>query len=421
MLPDEQVLFNRILGIITDVYASYGYLPIETSAFERIETLSVKGDIKNEIYGVFRLQDPNDTDNRFALRFDHTVPLARYVANNFHELTFPFKRRAIGKVWRGERAMRGRFREFYQADIDVIDIDTLSLNFDAECASVIFDVFSKLDIGKFNIHLNNRKLVQGFLEAIDVPHDSVFEVMLVLDKLAKIGASETAILLTQQVKLPSSVADRCVEFCGSRADKEDMRNILKSLPVSKLLEEGKRELETVASLLRHIPHGFVDIDLSIMRGLDYYTGTVYECTLEAAPEVGSICSGGRYDDLASRFINKKLPGVGLSIGVSRLFHILMEKNLIKAPSKFEMDALIAILNSDQRIKAIELAHELRQRTLKIEVYADEAKLGKQIKYADKKRIPYVIFIEEDGYSAKNLHTGEQVVVSTIDQLASLLS
>jgi len=415
LLPKPQAAFNKIVDTINDVFSSYGYISIDTSSFERIETITSKGDINKEIYGVFRLLEPGDDNNRFALRFDHTVPLARYVAKNFDSLAFPFKRKTIGKVWRGERPAFGRFREFYQADIDVVGVDRLSFHFDAEIASIMYDVFKKLDVGPFTIQLNNRKIVQGFLESLEIENDKHFDVMMTLDKLAKIGDEGVRELLSKRTELNEAVINQCIDFCKIKAKTTNIESILNDLPSNRVLDQGKKEMTEIAKRLNSIPIEYLDIDFSIMRGLDYYTGTVYECILKQAPEAGSVCSGGRYDDLASRFIKKDMPGVGVSIGITRLFHVLNEKNLLKPPAG-ETDALIVLLEENHVSNALTLASNLRTKGMKIEVYPEPVKLMKQIKYAEKRDIPYLIFIEDKGYSIKNMSTRKQDSISDMTSI-----
>lgn len=403
-LPEERIVEQRWLDHIRRVFESYGFCSIETPSVEELDVITAKGEVDKEIYVLERLhKDPDDKDSaRLALHFDQTVPLARYVAQHFGDLTFPFKRYQMQRVWRGERPQLGRSREFYQCDIDVIGVDGLSTHFDAEIPSVIYEAINGLDIGKFQIRISNRKILLGLLSSLGV-QDGV-PVTRIVDKLDKIGRENVEKSLRDDLGLSAAHITVIMDL----ATQSDISRIS---PVSGEMEEGLQELAYVMDNLTHLPEHAVKADLSIVRGLDYYTGTVYETRLLDIPEfTSSICSGGRYDDLAGSYINKHLPGVGISIGFTRIFEVLQHYGYIKTGAKSPADILMILPSEEQRATASETARTLRARGYNVEMYHAPQKLKKQLSYAAAKGIPYIWFPPfEDGkdHEVKNMGTGEQ--------------
>jgi histidyl-tRNA synthetase len=408
-LPEYRAVEQQWMDHLRRVFESYGYCSIETPAVEELAVLDAKGEVNKEIYVLERLhKDENDkSEARLALHFDQTVPLARYVAQHFSDLTFPFKRYQMQKVWRGERPQLGRMREFYQCDIDVIHVDNLPLAFDAEMVSVMYEALSALDIGRIQVRISNRKILLGLLEALNVA-DPV-SVTRAVDKLEKIGAAA----VTQMLKTDSGLNDDAIkavlQLASTKGGIEALRHIT---PQNATMQEGWDELNFVLNALSHLPMGAAIADLSIVRGLDYYTGTVYETALLDVPEfTGSVCSGGRYDDLAGNYISRHLPGVGISVGFSRLFDVLKNAGRIKPGRTCPTDVLVVLPSEDRRALATETAAQLRSRGLNVELYHAPQKVGKQIEYADKKGITHVWFPPfEDGkgHEVKNIQTGEQI-------------
>lgn len=409
-LPEFRIVEQQWMDHIRRVFESYGYCNIETPAVEEVDVLTAKGEVDKEIYVLNRLQaDPDDKkEARLALHFDQTVPLARYVALNFNDLVFPFKRYQMQKVWRGERPQLGRMREFYQCDIDVIAVDNLPLSFDAEMPAVIYEVLEGLNIGRVQLRINNRKILIGLLDALGInDEESVTQVTRIIDKLEKIGTESVHKLLEEQ-----SVSSESIKEILSLCKVKGLASEIKSISVkNEMMREGIEELSYVLDNLSHLPKDAVIGDLSIVRGLDYYTGTVYETQLLDVPEfTGSVCSGGRYDDLAGSYINKHLPGVGISIGLSRLFDVLKQSGRIQAGPKSPADVLVVIPSKETQGDAAETARRLRSRGNKVELYHAAQKIGKQLSYAEKKGIPYVWFPPfEDGqpHEVKSMESGEQ--------------
>ena len=403
-LPELRRTEQLMLDKIRSVYESYGYCNIETPAVEELEVIAAKGeDVDKEIYVLERLQaDPDDKkEARLALHFDQTVPFARYVAMNFNELIFPFKRYQMQKVWRGERPQMGRMREFYQCDIDVINVDALPLSFDAEVAAICYEALEALNIGRVQLRISNRKILSGLLESMDIQDPA--PVTRIIDKMEKIGEDEVRKLLSEEGLQDSQVSDiialaQCKDLSKLKASNETMR-------------EGIEELSFVMEQLSHLPDDAAIADLSIVRGLDYYTGTVYETQLLDVPEfTGSVCSGGRYDDLAGSYINKKLPGVGISIGFSRLFDVLSQLGNIQPSAKSPAHVLMVLPSEDKRKLASDTARAIRSRGYNVELYHAPQKIKKQMAYAEKKGIPFVWFPPfEDGgvHEVKCMETGTQ--------------
>ena len=408
LLPPRQAQMREIMKILRDTYALYGFTPIDTPVIEAAEVLLAKGGGETEKQ-VYRFQKG---DSDLALRFDLTVPLAKYVALHYGELAFPFRRYQIGKVYRGERAQRGRFREFYQADIDVIGDGSLDVANEAEIPAIICDVFRRLGIERFRIRMNNRKVLNGLFEYLGVSENAA-AVMTAIDKLDKIGPEKVTAILTDDLGMDAA---RAAELMGILASDDPVATLDSLAGRCEALDEGIAELRTVTGLLPGlgVPDENWEIDLTIARGLDYYTGTVYETTLLDHPEVGSVCSGGRYDNLAEYYTDKKLPGVGISIGVTRLFYILQEQGLLSDEiNTAPCDALVIPMGDETVPFAVECATVLRGAGVRTQVYTEKKKVKAKFAYADKLSIPFAVVIGGDEaaecvVSLKSLATGEQV-------------
>ncbi len=401
LLPPQQLAFQRMLDTIRRGFERFGFLPVETPVFEVTDVLLTKsgGETEKQVYFV---QSTGALDQghkpEMALRFDLTVPLARYVAQHEHQLNFPFRRYQIQRVYRGERAQKGRFREFYQCDIDVIGKDTLPLAYDAEVPAVIHGIFRELEIGSFTIYINNRKLLRGLLETLGIAAERQTDVLHEVDRLGKIERSEVEQRLVDGAKLERATATRLLDVLTSHAG--DSRGALAMLhrieQPSPALTEGLAELERVyeGTLALGVPERGLQINLAIVRGLDYYTGTIYETLLDEHPRLGSICSGGRYENLAGHYTKSKLPGVGISIGATRLFAQLLEMNVLKAARRATAHVLVLNLDASLALECARLAAELREAGLNVEVYGGDDKLGKQLKYADRTGIPLAVLYGE---------------------------
>ena len=406
LLPREQIAFQRMLDTIRRNYERFGFLPVETPVFELSETLLTKsgGETERQVYFVQStgaLAKEGEGLPELALRFDLTVPLARYVAEHEHELTFPFRRYQIQRVYRGERQQRGRFREFYQCDIDVIGKDALSVRFDAEILAVIHAVFSDLGIGDFTIQLNNRKLMRGFFEAQGVTDGEQQALVLrEVDKLDKRGADYVRETLTGEgFGMSAEGVDRILDFVAVRSTGHaDALARLDALGQgSDTFNQGLAELREVLELVKAlgVPESAYCLNFSIARGLDYYTGTVYETQLDGYPQVGSICSGGRYEDLASHYTKSKLPGVGISIGLTRLFWQLREAGLIAGSDESSVQAMVALMDEGQLAESLDIARRLRAAGINTEVQMESRKLAKQFQYASRAGIRFVVLAGED--------------------------
>ena len=434
LLPREQIAFQRMLDVIRRNYERFGFLPIETPAIELSEMLLTKtgGETERQVYFVQStgaLEKSGEGVPELALRFDLTVPLARYVAEHEHELAFPFRRYQIQRVYRGERAQRGRFREFYQADIDVIGKDSLSIRFDAEVPAAIFAVFTELAIGPFTIHINNRKLMRGFLEGLGIADGEQQALVLrEVDKLDKRGVEHVrASLSGEGLGLPLEVADKLLDFVRIRSHghQEALDKLAALGAGSDTFNTGVSELREVLDLVRGlgVPESHYAINLSIARGLDYYTGTVFETTLNDHPQIGSICSGGRYDNLAGNYTKSHLPGVGISIGVTRLFWQLQEAGLIdKAESSVQ--ALVGLLEEARLHDGLQLARELRAGGINTEVQLESRKLARQMQYADRAGIRFVVMVGADEaargvVTVKDMRRGEQFEVARAELAGAL--
>ncbi|WP_454205907.1 histidine--tRNA ligase [Peptoniphilus sp. Marseille-Q6390] len=415
LLPKDQILFNEMKDIIRKNFEKHGFLPIDTPVIEKSEVLLAKGggETEKQIYRFSK----GDTD--MSLRFDLTVPLARYTVEHMNDLSFPFKRYQIGKVYRGEKAQKGRFREFYQCDIDTIGMGELSLVNDAEFPVVIFHTFKDLGFTDFTIHLNNRKILKGFFSSLGI-EDSM-NVLRTVDKLDKIG-EESVLEELGENGIGRDSGEKILEFIKIKGTVDEILEQLRELKIEdEIFQEGLDELTQVVGYMRDfgIDEDCFDIDLKIARGLDYYTGTVYETTLDNYPKIGSVCSGGRYEDLASYYTDKALPGVGISIGLSRLFYQLNEAKIISSEEKSLVDLLIIPMD-DCIHDGIKLLSELREKGVRVSVYTEFAKLKKKFKYADQTKVDYVIVLGEEEiktrkYSLKDMKTGDQEEV-TFDEL-----
>ena len=408
LLPNEQILFNQIKEKIENTYKKFGFLPLDTPILELSEVLLAKagGETEKQIY---RFEKGN-TD--ISMRFDLTVPLSKYVAKNYGNLSFPFRRYQIGKVYRGEKMQKGRFREFYQCDIDIIGDGELSIKNDAELPSVIYNVFKELGFDDFTIKINNRKILNGLFESLEQKENAV-EILRIIDKIEKIG-KEAVIEELQKIGVSEQAIEKIISFIEISGTTDEKLNKLEKLEIeNETFKTGLEELTQVVKYVRlfGIPEKNFCVDLTIARGLDYYTGTVYETFLNEYRELGSICSGGRYENLAEYYTDKKLPGVGISIGLTRLFYKLNELNLIKSEKKSVAEILIIPMIEDMTVP-IKLANDLRSKGINTEIYLNDKKLKAKMKYADKLQIPYVIVIGEDEVKSgiikvKNMKTGEE--------------
>lgn len=434
LLPLDQIAFQRMLDTIRRNYERFGFVPVETPVIEYSSVLLTKtgGETERQVYFVEStgaLEKQAEGVPELALRFDLTVPLARYVAEHERELSFPFRRYQMQRVYRGERAQRGRFREFYQCDIDVIGKDALSIRYDAELPAVIYSVFRELAIGPFTIQLNNRKLLRGYFESLGIADGE--RQMLVLrevDKLDKRGAEYVRETLTGEAfGLSAEVADKILAFVQVRstslADALAKLDALGAGPEA--LEQGRDELKQVLRLIHDfgVPETHFALNFSIARGLDYYTGTVYETTLNEHPQIGSVCSGGRYENLAGQYTKSHLPGVGISIGLTRLYWQLREAGLI-GTARSTVDVLVTQMDAAQLPAYLALANELRGAGIATEVVLEESKLGKQFKYADRAGIRFAVVIGDDELAkgvvtVKDLRRGDQFEVPRAELAKSL--
>ena len=419
LLPQDQILFNQIVDTIRRNYEKYGFLPLDTPVIESSEVLLAKagGDTEKQIYRFKK------GDNDLCLRFDHTVPLAKYVALHNNQLTFPFARYQIGKVYRGEKPQKGRFREFYQCDIDVIGKDKLSLVYDAEIPSIIYSIFKELQLGDFEIKISNRKLLIGLLQSLDIDISLHVEILRLIDKINKIGQENFMSTLSIDYNIPSEKIAVIVDFLKISGDVDNQIVALKNLNINnETFTTGVSELEFVARHMRMfgISEDNFTIDTTIARGLDYYTGTVYETFLKGYEFLGSVSSGGRFDNLASFYTKDHLPGVGMSIGLTRLFYKLQENNLLN-DSKNSISRAIIIPLDDNIEECIKLSNYLRNNNINNEIYLENAKFKTKMNYAVNRNIKYAIFIGEDEikngyYTVKNLNEFQQSQVKLDDIL-----
>jgi histidyl-tRNA synthetase len=421
-LPEVRALELSWLDHIRKVFESYGFVNIETPAVEEIDVLLSKGETDKEIYVLNRLQaDERDkSDARLALHFDLTVPFARYTAQHFNDLTFPFKRYQIQKVWRGERPQEGRFREFYQCDIDIINPDNLPIHFDAEIPAVIDEILQGFDIPAYTIYINNRKILLGYMQGIGL-NDKAPMALRILDKRDKIGVDGVKKELKGKLQLDDATIEKAVALAVIKGNTSivllsqiaEIKHHMHDAEGAALFAIGVDELLYVLDSLSSTIATNIVADLSIVRGFDYYTGTVYETKFNDHPDLGTVVAGGRYADLASGYINKNLPGVGISIGLTRMLSLLIAKGLVKPVRASKTDVLITVFDEFQRSQALKTAAQMRSRDLNVEVYHSTQKFQKQMEYADKKEIPYVWFLPADGKGdeVKNMATREQIAAN----------
>ena len=411
LLPGKQIRFEKMTEILRSTYASYGFAPLDTPAIEDAQILLAKGggETEKQIYRFTK------GDSDLALRFDLTVPLAKYVALHYNDLAFPFRRFQISKVYRGERAQRGRFREFYQADIDIIGDGKLDILNEAEIPAIIYKVFRGFGLSRFQIRVNNRKILNGFYTLLGLSERSG-DIMRTVDKLDKIGAEKVKAILLEDCGLTENEAEEILKFIAIQGSNAQVLSALEGYTGrNELFDQGLEELKAVTANLSAfgVPEENFAVDLTIARGLDYYTGTVYETTLLDHPEIGSVCSGGRYDNLAGYYIDKQLPGVGISIGLTRLFYVLDEQGLLnpELPSA-PADALVLPMTADPA-PAIALAETLRSGGIRVQLYGEQKKFKQKMAYANKLEVPFAVLLGEDEIaegmcSVKNMKTGEQL-------------
>ena len=411
LLPNEQILFNKMKDTIQKTYESYGFLPLDTPIIEDANILLAKagGETEKQIYRFMK------GENDLALRFDLTVPLAKYVTEYYDKLSFPFKRYQIGKVYRGEKPQRGRYREFYQCDIDIIGDGELSVVNDAELASVIYKTFLNLGFDDFTICINNRKILNGLFEGLDVKENSV-EILRTIDKIDKIGPDNVKKELCGEIS--EDKVNTIMNFISISGNNDEKIQALENMNIiNETWNDGLNDLKEVVKFIRifMVPEENFKIDLTIARGLDYYTGTVYETFLNKYRNLGSVCSGGRYDNLTEFYSTRKMPGVGISIGLSRLFFQLTDRNIISVENQSVADVLVISMDNNYD-ECAKIASALRENGLKVQVDFENKKLAKKYKYADKLNINYVIVIGEDEIknnvvTVKNMITGEQNTVT----------
>ena len=409
LLPKDQVLMEKIMETLRETYSLYGFTPLDTPVIEASEVLLAKGggETEKQIYRFTK------GESDLSLRFDLTVPLAKYVALHYGELSFPFRRYQIGKVYRGERAQRGRFREFYQADIDIIGDGKLDIVNEAEIPAIIYQTFSRLGLERFQIRVNNRKILNGFYDMLGLREQSG-EIMRTVDKLEKIGGDKVRELLMEAGVSEEKAGEilRFIGICGKNSQ------VLKALESyrgkDELFDQGLEELGTVVKYLGAfgVPEENFAVDLTIARGLDYYTGTVYETMMTDHPEIGSICSGGRYDNLAEYYTNKQLPGVGISIGLTRLFYVLQEQKMLNEEAGTAPADVLLLPMTEELGPAIELGTRLRGEGIRVQLYTEPKKFKAKMNYADKLGVPFVVFlgedeIQEEVVSCKDMVSGEQ--------------
>ena len=411
LLPNEQILFNKMRETIQKSYEKYGFLPLDTPIIEDANVLLAKagGETEKQIYRFEK------GENDLALRFDLTVPLAKYVTEYYDKLSFPFKRYQIGKVYRGEKPQRGRYREFYQCDVDIIGDGKLSIINDAEIPSIIYNTFKNLGFDEFTICINNRKILNGLFLSLKLENKSS-EILRVIDKIDKIGAEEVKNELLKDIEIEK--VETIMKFIVIDGNNDNKIKALEELKISnEVFQEGLGELKQLIKFIKifGVPENNFKIDLTIARGLDYYTGTVYETFLDKYRNLGSVCSGGRYDNLAEYYTDRKMPGVGISIGLSRLFFQLIDNNIISAENQSISNVLIVSMTDNYEMCA-DVARKLRDNNLNVQINIEEQKIGKKFKYANHINVKYVIIIGEDEIknnviTLKNMFTGEQQTIN----------
>lgn len=420
LLPEDQILFNNMINTIRHNYEKFGFVPQDTPILEKSEVLLAKsgGETEKQVYRF------NKGDTDISMRFDLTVPLARYVAQYYSSLSFPYRRYQIGKVYRGERSQKGRFREFYQCDIDIIGNGKLNVMYDAEIPAIIYSVFKDLGFDSFTIHINNRKLLNGFFNSLGIEDGT--EILRIIDKIEKVGADPVKKELSELGIADASV-ERIMEFIDIKGTNNEILSSVERLNIENLqFLEGLKELRAVVEHIKYfdVPEANYIIDLRIARGLDYYTGTVYETILNDYPSIGSVCSGGRYDNLAQHYTNQQLPGVGISIGLTRLFYQLREANIINGNGKSTPSEVMIISMDEDQSYSINVSSKLRAADIACEVYFEEGKLNKKLNYANKLGIPYVILIGSEevqtgNLTLKDMVKGEQFKLSIEDVIVKL--
>ena len=410
LLPAKQVRFEKMVEILRTTYASYGFAPLDTPVIEDAQILLAKGGGETEKQ-IYRFQKG---DSDLALRFDLTVPLAKYVALHYNDLAFPFRRFQISKVYRGERAQRGRFREFYQADIDIIGDGKLDILNEAEIPAIIYKVFKGFGLSRFQIRVNNRKILNGFYAMLGLSEKSG-DIMRTVDKLDKIGAAKVKVILLEDCGLTDEQADEILKFIAITGSNAEVLAALEGYAGrNEMFDQGLGELKAVCSNLAAfgVPEANFAVDLTIARGLDYYTGTVYETTLLDHPEIGSVCSGGRYDNLAGYYIDKALPGVGISIGLTRLFYVLDEQGLLNPELPSAPCDVLILPMTDDAAPSIKTAEALRSAGIRVQLYGEQKKFKQKMAYANKLGVPFAVLLGEDEIaenkcSVKDMRTGEQ--------------
>ena len=423
LLPQKQQQLERMMSVLRNTYSLYGFAPLDTPAIEDAQILLAKGGGETEKQ-IYRFQKG---DSDLALRFDLTVPLAKYVALHYNDLAFPFRRYQISKVYRGERAQRGRFREFYQADIDIIGDGKLDILNEAEIPAIIYRVFRGFGLNRFQIRVNNRKILTGFY-AMQGLSEKSGDIMRTVDKLDKIGAEKVKGILVTDCELTQEQADEILKFIAITGTNTEVLESLQGYAGrNEIFDMGLSELQAVTANLAAfgVPEENFAVDLTIARGLDYYTGTVYETTLLDHPEIGSVCSGGRYDNLAGYYIDKQLPGVGISIGLTRLFYVLDEQGLLNPELPSAPADVLVLPMTESAAPAIALAQQLRSAGIRVQLYGEQKKFKQKMSYADKIGVPYAVFLGEDELnqgkcSVKDMRTGQQVLLTPEEAAAYIL-
>ena len=413
LLPEEQIVFDQIKITIEETFRDYQFLSIDTPVIEKNEILFAKGGGETEKQ-IFEIASESKD---MSLRFDLTVPLARYVSEHFSDLNFPFKRYQIAKVYRGERNQKGRYKEFYQADIDIVGHNSLAIENDALLARVIYEVFVRLDFPNIRFHINNRKLLNGFFNSLEISDTT--EILRTIDKKDKIGIDKTRSLLSEL--MGEEKTQTTINFLETEQKNSDLLKELDKFEGGELFKEGLGELQTVYSYMVKlgVPDENINIDLAITRGLDYYTSTVYETFIKGYESIGSVCSGGRYDSLADNFSKQKLPGVGMSIGLTRLFYQLQELGLVDDRKNSRLDVLVLPMDGAHNLYAIDVLNKLKDKGYKADIYLEKGKFKKKMNYADKVNASYALIIGDDEVnknevSIKNMETGEQFNQSVED-------
>ncbi|MDC0359028.1 histidine--tRNA ligase [Oligoflexia bacterium] len=417
-LPEQKLAEDWVIEKIKGIYESHGFVPVETPSVELMSTLASKGVVDKELYVLRRANAEDDGEAELGLHFDLTVPIARYIALHFNDLVFPFKRYQLQRAWRGERPQKGRFREFYQFDIDTFGRNTLPLACDAEILTVLDKVYRTLNLGNYVIRVNNRKILLGLYSSLGLDGEQRQKAIVAIDKIDKLGEAAVLAELVDGVGVEAGTASKIVEFCKIKTTPEKLSATLSELAITdELFAEGQRELEEVLFQLSSETQSKIEVCLSLARGLDYYTGLIFETLLVDYPEFGSVGGGGRYDGLVSQFSNQKVPGVGVSLGITRLMNFVFENNLLPLENKTPTRVLVSVYSEEQRVACNEIADRVRACGVPTEVFFTSPKLGKQIDYAAKKNIPFVLFVsaEDNSLRIKDINSGEQIDVDDLEQ------